>query len=64
MADLKFSPPSRAWLVLALCLLGGQAQAANVYKYKNDKGQWVITDKPPPGAAAGPARSRLRSSSQ
>lgn len=33
-------------------LLAGSAAAANVYKYKDQNGRWVITDKPPQGAPA------------
>lgn len=42
----------RVFVVLLLCLAGPGAHAANVYKYKDAKGQWVITDKPPTGGAA------------
>lgn len=48
-----------AW-VLALALAAPQVQSANVYKYKDANGRWVISDKPPRGAAvAGVEQQRL-----
>jgi murein DD-endopeptidase MepM/ murein hydrolase activator NlpD len=44
-----------AWLCVSCWLLATAAvpaQAANVYKYKDAKGRWVISDKPPPRGAA------------
>lgn len=38
----------RAGCLVALMLAVGVAQAANVYKYKDANGRWVISDKPPP----------------
>lgn len=41
---------------LAICWAGflwaARVEAANVYKYKDAKGRWVISDKPPPRGAA------------
>jgi len=39
-------------LLLLIALTAQWGQAANVYKYKDAKGQWVITDKPPVGNTA------------
>jgi murein DD-endopeptidase MepM/ murein hydrolase activator NlpD len=45
----------RQWKVLALLTLGFLSQAvlgAQIYKYKDANGKWVMTDKPPMGGVA------------
>lgn len=49
----------RIWLLTLSCLLSGVSHAATVYKYKDEKGRWVITDKPPVTGAAAVESSRL-----
>jgi len=49
----------RIVLLATACVGVVESQAANVYKYKDDKGQWVISDKPPPGGAATVESTRL-----
>jgi len=41
-----------ALLACACCVVGGQAPAQQVYRYKDASGQWVYTDRPPDGTRA------------
>jgi murein DD-endopeptidase MepM/ murein hydrolase activator NlpD len=46
-------------MLMLVSLVQMQGQAATVYKYKDDKGRWVITDKPPATGAAEVESRRL-----
>lgn len=48
----------RISVLLLVCLASICAEAATVYKYKDDKGQWVMTDKPPAAGAVAEVESR------
>lgn len=48
----------RILMLMLVCLVSAHAGAATVYKYKDDKGRWVMTDKPPAVGAAVEVESR------
>lgn len=59
---VEMNPRGVVWRLAMLMLVGLahlQVQAATVYKYKDEKGRWVITDKPPAAGAAAVESRRL-----
>lgn len=60
MGDVSHRRVAR-WIGMLMlsCVFAHYAQAATVYKYKDAKGRWVITDKPPAAGAAAVESSRL-----